>query len=75
MLLTGDAVVQLAARARPAEVLEYVVVHELLHVQEPNHSAAFWRLLDLHRPGWRDQAGWLRVHGRELLDYRIAAAG
>jgi predicted metal-dependent hydrolase len=59
----------------PADVLDYVVVHELLHVQEANHSAAFWRLLDFHRPGWREQADWLRVHGRELLDYRFAAAG
>lgn len=58
----------------PAEVLEYVVVHELCHLREPNHSQAFWRVLDAARPGWRAQAGWLREHGQELQDYRPAAA-
>jgi predicted metal-dependent hydrolase len=54
----------------PPQILEYVVVHELLHLREPNHSRAFWRLLDLHRPGWPAQAAWLRDHGEELLAYR-----
>ncbi len=56
----------------PPEVLEYVVVHELLHLREHNHSPAFWRLLDRHRPGWRAQAGWLRQHGDELQAYVAA---
>jgi predicted metal-dependent hydrolase len=53
----------------PPEVLEYVVVHELLHLLEHNHSRAFWGLLDEHRPGWRAQAAWLRAHGEELQAY------
>jgi predicted metal-dependent hydrolase len=57
----------------PPEVLDYVVLHELLHLREPNHSPAFWRLLDLHRPGWRAQAGWLREHGNELQAFDPAA--
>ncbi len=58
----------------PAEVLEYVVVHELCHLREPNHSQAFWRALDAARPGWQAQARWLREYGQELQDYRPAAA-
>jgi len=58
----------------PADVLEYVVVHELCHLGEPNHSKAFWRLLDAARPGWQEQARWLREHGQELHDYRPSAA-
>ncbi len=53
----------------PPEVLEYVVAHELLHVREPNHSRAFWALLDAHLPGWKERAAWLRRHGHEVLDY------
>jgi predicted metal-dependent hydrolase len=53
----------------PPAVLEYVVDHELLHVRQPNHSRAFWALLDEHRPGWREEAAWLRRHGHEVLDY------
>ena len=53
----------------PPEILDYVVVHELLHLREHNHSPAFWHLLDVHRPGWRAQAGWLRAHAWELQAY------
>jgi predicted metal-dependent hydrolase len=53
----------------PPEVLDYVVLHELLHLREHNHSRAFWSLLDAHRPGWRAQAAWLRANGWELLAY------
>ena len=56
----------------PAEVLEYVVVHELCHLRELNHSKRFYRLLDEARPGWRLHSAWLREFGHELLDYRIA---
>lgn len=55
--------------AAPSQVLEYVVVHELCHLREPSHSKPFWRLLDTVRPGWQEQARWLRQHGRELHGY------
>jgi predicted metal-dependent hydrolase len=54
----------------PREILEYVVIHELCHLRELNHSRAFWRLLDSARPGWRSEAEWLRLHGWELGRYR-----
>ena len=54
----------------PPAVLEYVVVHELLHLREPSHTRAFWRLVDAAQPGWREAARWLREHGQELRDYR-----
>ena len=53
----------------PPEVLEYVVVHELLHLRQHNHSKAFWRLLDAALPGWRAQSAWLREHEQELHEY------
>lgn len=56
----------------PREVVDYVVVHELCHLRVPNHSPAFWTLLEQHRPGWRDQRAWLRLHGPELLAFRPA---
>lgn len=54
----------------PAAVLDYVVVHELCHLVEFNHSRSFWRLVESVRPDWRDAAGWLREHGYELHAYR-----
>ena len=57
----------------PFDVLDYVVVHELCHLHEPNHSPRFWRLVAGRRPGWREQRSWLREHGAELLAFRPVA--
>jgi predicted metal-dependent hydrolase len=54
----------------PFAVVDYVVVHELCHLQVPNHSQVFWTLVERHRPCWRDQRAWLREHGPELLAFR-----
>lgn len=58
----------------PPSVLDYVVVHELCHVREFNHSRTFWRLVESARPDWRDDARWLRDHGHELHAYRPESA-
>lgn len=39
---------------KPAECLEYVVVHELMHLLEPSHNQRFVTLMDRHLPQWRD---------------------
>jgi predicted metal-dependent hydrolase len=53
----------------PIEVLEYVVVHELCHLVQHNHSRAFWQLVEQARPGYGAERDWLRRHGPELLAY------
>jgi predicted metal-dependent hydrolase len=58
----------------PPAVLEYVVVHELCHLREPSHQKPFWRLLESARPGWQEQARWLREHGQELHEHVPASA-
>ena len=58
----------------PFEVLDYVVVHELCHLREANHSRRFWRLVETRRPDWRAQRDWLDEHGPELLAFRPAAS-
>ena len=39
---------------KPKDLLEYVVVHEMLHLVEPTHSKRFMALLDRHYPAWRE---------------------
>ncbi len=39
---------------KPADLLEYVVVHEMLHLIEPIHSERFVILLSTHYPAWRE---------------------
>jgi predicted metal-dependent hydrolase len=58
----------------PLDVVDYVVVHELCHLVELNHSRRFWRILERARPGYRDQRAWLDEHGWELHAYKPAHA-
>lgn len=44
---------------QPVEYLETVIVHELLHIFEPNHGERFKRLLDRHLPDWRSRKNHL----------------
>ncbi len=39
---------------KPRDLLEYVVVHEMIHLLEPSHSERFVALLSGHYPGWRE---------------------
>ncbi len=39
---------------KPKDLLEYVVVHEMAHLLEPNHSDRFVAIMDAHYPAWRD---------------------
>lgn len=39
---------------KPKDLLEYVIVHELMHLIEPKHSDRFMALMDLHYPHWRE---------------------
>lgn len=50
----------------PAGVLDYVVVHELAHLREMNHSARFWAVVEGTMPDYRKYRNWLRENGRIL---------
>jgi predicted metal-dependent hydrolase len=52
--------------AKPKDLLEYVVVHEMAHLIEPSHSSRFVAILDEHYPTWRDARS-------ELNDLPLAA--
>jgi len=62
---------------RPLEVIVPAGVEddEGCYLREPSHSKVFWRLLDAVRPGWQEQARWLREHGQELRAYAPLIAG
>lgn len=50
----------------PEPVIAYVLVHELCHIDVPDHSPRFWRRVAEHCEGWKEQRRWLRRHGDEL---------
>ena len=51
----------------PAEVFEYVVIHELCHIEQRNHSAAFWTLVARHCPDYKQRRLWLKQNGASLM--------
>ena len=51
----------------PPEVLDYVIVHELAHRKQMNHSDAFWAEVASVLPDYREQKKWLKDRGKILL--------
>ena len=49
----------------PAEVVDYVIVHELGHIKKMNHSSSFWREVKKVMPEYRECRNWLDKHGQE----------
>lgn len=47
----------------PEEILDYLVVHELAHRIEMNHSPAFWRAVEREIPDYRERRMWLKKNG------------
>lgn len=52
----------------PEEVIDYVVVHELCHRKEMNHSKAFWNEVEKVIPNYREYRKWLRVEGSQIME-------
>ena len=47
----------------PVHIIEYVVIHELAHIIQPDHSQAFWNILERTLPDWRESKVWLAENG------------
>ncbi len=50
----------------PPKVLDYVVVHELCHLKEMNHSPQFWKLVEELMPDYKEYRKWLKENGSTL---------
>ena len=51
----------------PAAVRDYILIHELMHLRQQNHSRKFWRLVEAACPAFRDAERWLKTEGRALF--------
>lgn len=54
----------------PMVVIDYVIVHELVHLMEANHTARFWNIVRTQSPTMDKARAWLKEHG-QLLEQEI----
>lgn len=50
----------------PPNIIDYVIVHELCHLEQHNHSPAFWALVASFYPEWQQARRWLKEHNQQL---------
>lgn len=68
----GDLMFSWRLIMAPDSVLDYVVAHEVAHLEEMNHAPAFWRLVARLCPDYDDSRLWLKAHGSSLLAIPLA---
>jgi predicted metal-dependent hydrolase len=61
---------QLAADQSPMFIIDYVIVHELAHLIEANHTPTFWNILRAQAPTMEKAKSWLKENG-QLLEQEI----
>ncbi len=50
----------------PQEIMDYVIIHELAHRKEMNHSPRFWTWVAQAMPNYKEKERWLKKHGKEF---------
>lgn len=50
----------------PVPVLDYIIIHEMVHLKYPNHSAEFWNELDKKMPNYKEHENWLKQNGVKM---------
>lgn len=50
----------------PMSIIDYIVVHELVHLKYPNHSKDFWNLVEAIIPDYQKKQKWLKINGKRL---------
>ncbi|MFT6909381.1 MAG: putative metal-dependent hydrolase [Oleiphilaceae bacterium] len=64
--LSGDILYNWKIVIAPNRIVDYVVVHELCHLKQHDHSDKFWKLVSQVIPDYAECKEWLRVNGRAL---------
>jgi len=51
----------------PLSVIDYIIVHELCHIKEKNHSSKFWDMVERFMPDYQNHKEWLRKNWGEFV--------
>lgn len=52
----------------PEEIMDYVIVHELAHRREMNHSPRFWQIVEKYIPDYQKRLQWLKANGSRYME-------
>ena len=55
----------------PEEIIDYVIVHELCHIKEMNHSRRFWKEVEDILPDYKERRKWLKQNGNILIERMV----
>ena len=55
----------------PNEIIDYVIVHELCHIKEMNHSRRFWNEVESVLPDYKERRKWLKQNGNTLIERMV----
>jgi predicted metal-dependent hydrolase len=64
--ISGDIQYNWKLMLAPPDIIDYVIIHELCHLQQHNHSALFWQLVQSHYPTFKTARLWLKNNGASL---------
>ena len=64
--IKGDIQYNWKLMLAPPDIIDYVIIHELCHIQHHNHSTQFWQLVGHHSPSFKTSRHWLKTHGYTL---------
>ena len=56
----------------PVPFVDYVIIHELVHLKEPHHGPKFWRALEPALPDWQKRKEEMRLRAAEFLAFGLA---
>jgi hypothetical protein len=63
----GNVALNFRLLQMPPHIRDYVMIHELMHLRQQNHSRRFWRLVAAAYPGFREAERWLKTMGQSFF--------
>ena len=64
----GVIIINVKLIKAPLDVIDYVIIHELIHLKYMNHSKGFWDEVSRYCPKYKELKSWFKLYGENLID-------
>ena len=51
----------------PSKIMDYIIIHELCHIKQMNHSKEFWILVERYVSDYKESKKWLKENGFNIM--------